>query len=174
MALGELTALVHVGSGVWLGGFLWPLTVITLWINLVADQFANSKRPNQHQNQSALLLSIQTIQLNQRGLSFYAPVANRLARRLPSGSGHHQAMTLAKSSGVSYAKATQHDVCDPKSIKCHRNPDHHEHDNQKRLHGSIRLTKKAEPPPTRGVDCNRSGNGGWLRRLVRRIGHISR
>ena len=29
------------------------------------------------------------------------------------------------------------------------------------------LTKKAEPPPTRGVDCNRSANGGWLRRLVR-------
>jgi hypothetical protein len=27
------------------------------------------------------------------------------------------------------------------------------------------LTTKAEPPPTRGVDCNRSGNGGWLRRL---------
>src|SRR5471032_3165079 len=33
---------------------------------------------------------------------------------------------------------------------------------------SCGLTKKAEPPPTRGVDCNRSGNGGWLRRLVRR------
>jgi hypothetical protein len=32
---------------------------------------------------------------------------------------------------------------------------------------SCRLTKKAEPPPTRDVDCNRSGNGGWLRRLVR-------
>ncbi len=29
------------------------------------------------------------------------------------------------------------------------------------------LTKKAEPPPIRGVACNRSGNGGWLRRLVR-------
>src|SRR5271154_3701487 len=29
------------------------------------------------------------------------------------------------------------------------------------------LTTKAEPPPIRGVDCNRSGNGGWLRRLVR-------
>src|ERR1019366_1197905 len=40
-----------------------------------------------------------------------------------------------------------------------------------------RLTKKAEPPPTRGVDCNRSGNGGWLRRLVRRLGldnHLER
>ena len=31
------------------------------------------------------------------------------------------------------------------------------------------ITKKAEPPPTRGVACNRSGNGGWLRRLVRRL-----
>ena len=30
-----------------------------------------------------------------------------------------------------------------------------------------RLTTKAEPPPTRGVACNRSGSGGWLRRLVR-------
>ncbi len=32
------------------------------------------------------------------------------------------------------------------------------------------LTKKAEPPPTRGVNRNSgtaSGNGGWLRRLVR-------
>src|ERR1700722_6905474 len=35
-----------------------------------------------------------------------------------------------------------------------------------------RLTKKAEPPPIRGVDCNRSGNGGWLRRLVRRHLHV--
>jgi len=35
------------------------------------------------------------------------------------------------------------------------------------------LTKKAEPPPTRGLDCNRNGNGGWLRRLVRRlVAHI--
>ena len=33
------------------------------------------------------------------------------------------------------------------------------------------LTTKAEPPPTRGVDCNRSGNG--LRRLVRCHGHRS-
>src|SRR5271154_4202065 len=38
---------------------------------------------------------------------------------------------------------------------------------------SCGLTKKAEPPPTRGVDCNRSANGGWLRRLVRHHGHIS-
>src|ERR1017187_2312228 len=40
----------------------------------------------------------------------------------------------------------------------------------------IRLTKKAEPPPTR--DANRdsgteSANGGWLRRLVRRHGHLA-
>ena len=34
------------------------------------------------------------------------------------------------------------------------------------------LTKKAELPPTRGVDCNRSGNGSWLRRLVRRHLHV--
>jgi len=36
------------------------------------------------------------------------------------------------------------------------------------------LTKKAEPPPTRDVnrDCGTdSGNGGWLRRLVRPHGH---
>ena len=32
------------------------------------------------------------------------------------------------------------------------------------------LTKKAEPPPTHGMACNRGGNGGWLRRLVRRHG----
>jgi len=38
---------------------------------------------------------------------------------------------------------------------------------------ACRLTKKAEPPPTRGVDCNRSGHGGWLRRLVRPlVNHI--
>ena len=30
----------------WSGAFLRPLTVIRLWINIVADQFANSKRPN--------------------------------------------------------------------------------------------------------------------------------
>jgi hypothetical protein len=33
-----------------------------------------------------------------------------------------------------------------------------------------RLTKKAEPPPTRGVNRDSgtaSANGGWLRRLVR-------
>ena len=33
------------------------------------------------------------------------------------------------------------------------------------------LTKKAEPPPTRGVNRDSgtdSANGGWLRRLVRR------
>jgi hypothetical protein len=36
----------------------------------------------------------------------------------------------------------------------------------------IRLTKKAEPPPTRGVNRDSgtaSANGGWLRRLVRRL-----
>jgi len=35
----------------------------------------------------------------------------------------------------------------------------------------IRLTKKAEPPPTNGVNRDSgtaSANGGWLRRLVRR------
>ena len=40
---------------------------------------------------------------------------------------------------------------------------------------SIRLTKKAEPPPIR--DANRdsgtdSANGGWLRRLVRQHSHL--
>ena len=38
--------------------------------------------------------------------------------------------------------------------------------------GNKQLTKKAEPPPTRDVDCNRSGNGGWLRQLVRRLFHV--
>jgi hypothetical protein len=36
-----------------------------------------------------------------------------------------------------------------------------------------RLTKKAEPPPTRDVNRDSGtdrANGGWLRRLVRRIG----
>src|SRR5665647_1116655 len=36
------------------------------------------------------------------------------------------------------------------------------------------LTKKAEPPPTRDVNRDSgtaSANGGWLRRLVRRIIH---
>ena len=36
------------------------------------------------------------------------------------------------------------------------------------------LTKKAEPPPTRGVNRDSgttSANGGWLRRLVRPHGH---
>ena len=35
----------------------------------------------------------------------------------------------------------------------------------------VRLTKKAEPPPTRDVNRDsgtESANGGWLRRLVRR------
>jgi len=40
------------------------------------------------------------------------------------------------------------------------------------------LTKKAEPPPTRGVNRDSgtaSANGGWLRRLVRRSrGHINK
>src|SRR5271170_1055037 len=39
-----------------------------------------------------------------------------------------------------------------------------------RLRNSCRLTKKAEPPPTRGVNRDSgtaSANGGWLRRLVR-------
>ena len=38
----------------------------------------------------------------------------------------------------------------------------------------IRLTKKAEPPPTRGVNRDSgtdSANGGWLRRLVRQTAH---
>src|ERR1035438_4356057 len=38
----------------------------------------------------------------------------------------------------------------------------------------LRLTKKAEPPPTRGVNRDSgtaSANGGWLRRLVRQHGH---
>ena len=38
-----------------------------------------------------------------------------------------------------------------------------------------RLTKKAEPPPTRGVNRDSgtdSANGGWLRRLVRPHGHF--
>ena len=37
----------------------------------------------------------------------------------------------------------------------------------------MRLTKKAEPPPTRGVNRDSrtdSANGGWLRRMVRRHG----
>src|ERR1039457_1908996 len=40
-------------------------------------------------------------------------------------------------------------------------------------HRSCRLTKKAEPPPTRDVNRDSgtdSANGGWLRRLVRRLG----
>ena len=40
---------------------------------------------------------------------------------------------------------------------------------------ALRLTKKAEPPPTRGVNRDSgtdSANGGWLRRLVRRRRHI--
>jgi len=53
-----------------LGAFLWPLTVIRIWINLVADQFANSKRPSQYQNQSALLLDIKAIELNLCELGF--------------------------------------------------------------------------------------------------------
>jgi hypothetical protein len=40
-----------------------------------------------------------------------------------------------------------------------------------------RLTKKAEPPPTRDVNRDsgtESANGGWLRRLVRRLAfHIA-
>jgi hypothetical protein len=39
------------------------------------------------------------------------------------------------------------------------------------LCASCRLTKKAEPPPTRDVNRDSgtdSANGGWLRRLVRR------
>jgi hypothetical protein len=38
------------------------------------------------------------------------------------------------------------------------------------------LTKKAEPPPTRGVNRDSgtdSANGGWLRRLVRQTVHVS-
>src|ERR1017187_1236974 len=38
-----------------------------------------------------------------------------------------------------------------------------------------RRTKKAEPPPTRGVNRDSgtaSANGGWLRRLVRRRSHL--
>ena len=38
--------------------------------------------------------------------------------------------------------------------------------------GGVGLTKKAEPPPTRGVNRDSgtdSANGGWLRRLVRPI-----
>src|SRR5271168_2143475 len=37
------------------------------------------------------------------------------------------------------------------------------------------LTKKAEPPPTRGVNRDSgtaSGNGGWLRRLVRPLDYV--
>src|ERR1035438_8737164 len=41
-----------------------------------------------------------------------------------------------------------------------------------------RLTKKAEPPPTHGVNRDSgtaSANGGWLRRLVKRqIIHLSK
>ena len=43
-------------------------------------------------------------------------------------------------------------------------------------HNASSLTKKAEPPPTRDVNRDSgtaSANGGWLRRLVRRIGHKS-
>src|ERR1035441_9090988 len=38
-----------------------------------------------------------------------------------------------------------------------------------------RLTKKAEPPPTRDVNRDSGtdrANGGWLRRLVRRLNHV--
>jgi len=38
----------------------------------------------------------------------------------------------------------------------------------------IRLTKKAEPPPTRDVNRDSgtdSANGGWLQRLVRHHGN---
>jgi integrase len=37
--------------------------------------------------------------------------------------------------------------------------------NSKAVHRAY--ARKAEPPPARGLACNRSGNGGWLRRLVR-------
>src|ERR1019366_8566469 len=38
------------------------------------------------------------------------------------------------------------------------------------------LTEKAEPPPTRDVNRDSgtaSANGGWLRRLVRRLNHVT-
>src|ERR1019366_4492269 len=41
---------------------------------------------------------------------------------------------------------------------------------------SSSLTKKAEPPPTRDVNRDSGtdrANGGWLRRLVRRLAHIT-
>jgi hypothetical protein len=41
----------------------------------------------------------------------------------------------------------------------------------------MRLTKKAEPPPTRGVNRDSGtdrANGGWLRRLVRCHGHTTK
>jgi hypothetical protein len=34
----------------WLGANLWPLTVIRIWIRLVTDCLAHSKRPNSQQN----------------------------------------------------------------------------------------------------------------------------
>src|SRR5208282_2047610 len=46
--------------------------------------------------------------------------------------------------------------------------------NIKIWHRSSGLTKKAEPPPTRDVNRDSgtaSANGGWLRRLVRRMNH---
>jgi len=88
--------------GDWSGAFLWPLTVIRLWINLVTEQLANSKRPNSQYDQLALLLAIKTIQLNQRVLCFDPSPAIRppLKLNLPSHSLHSQAVPSAKPPGV--------------------------------------------------------------------------
>jgi len=73
-----------------LGAFLWPLTVIRLWIMLIAQRLANSKQPHLQQNQSALLLAIQTVYLNQRVLCLDSSPAIRppLEFHLPSDSGY--------------------------------------------------------------------------------------
>jgi hypothetical protein len=53
-------------------GALWPLAVVRIWIRLVADRPANSERPHRQQNQSALLLCIEAIKLNQSELRLNA------------------------------------------------------------------------------------------------------
>ena len=91
---------------------------------------------------------------------------------------------LRRCNGKSFRRKSQRVTCLIKLTQKHHRPKECKNSRKCQtenyecsLHITSRLTKKAEPPPTRDVNRDSgtaSANGGWLRRLVRRlVSHIN-
>ncbi len=87
----------------------------------------------------------------------------------------HLANSINQKSAAQYGNQAKGNTRSASELELGINPESPDGQNQRKNYDvHVRLTKKAEPPPTRGVNRDSgtaSANGGWLRRLVRRQNH---